>query len=74
MPATILHQVTINGNAIWALRGRHFTTDGVSFSVVSSTITGEGPYNVMHGIKNNSNGKHADIEMTKLIAILLQSE
>lgn len=78
MHASILHKVKLFRRSgpvdVWCLRGRDFTTDGTSFTVIASTITGEGEYDVVHTIKNVVSGKTSDITMPQLIKILLRSE
>lgn len=78
MPAAILHQVKMNykyeSRMLWSLNGRFFSTDGVKFEITGSYITGEGPYDVLHTIKNIEKGTYSDIPMTKLIQILQESE
>jgi hypothetical protein len=51
-----------------------FEVDGVCYSIVASDSTGPGPHDVIHTVKNLSNGNKNQMEMNSLIRIFKKSK
>jgi nitrate/nitrite transporter NarK len=74
MAAKILQQRILGNKQVWYLDGLYFVNKGVKYTITASESTGPGIYDVIHTIKNIQSGSYAQIEMKRLIQILLESE
>jgi len=74
MSASILQQRTIGTEKIWYLNGLNFTNKGIEYTIIGTEKTGPGAYDTLHSVKNRASGTIGQIEMKRLIQILLESE
>lgn len=74
MAASILQQRTLGNQKVWYLNGLNFRNKGTNYTITGSESTGPGAYDTIHTIKNVLSGTYAQIEMKRLIQILLESE
>ncbi len=67
---TMIRSCTLNGEEFYYLDSRHFSHQGTAFEIVETSITGPGPMDTTHIVKNTQTGKRKPITMMRLVRIL----
>ncbi|MFZ4707182.1 MAG: hypothetical protein ACOYMF_14350 [Bacteroidales bacterium] len=74
MPALILQSCVLGSRQVWYLSGLDFIHKGIRYTITATESTGPEIYDVSHTVKNISSRSYSQIQMKRLIQILLDSD
>lgn len=74
MAAHILQSRILGSRQVWYLTGLDFIHKGIRYTITGTESTGPEIYDCLHSVKNTQTGSYAQIQMKRLIQILLDSD